>query len=200
MRKFARNAGLLIAFLSSTAWSVEVDEISVVKNGKSFITDAVFLVEAPRDTVVRAITDFDRLSDLNPAVLSSSADVRDNGDIRVTTKLRDCVAFFCRSVELVEDVRIDEAGNLHSQIVPKLSDFASGDAIWQFETVGAKTRVRYRSRVRPKIWLPPMLGTTAFRHALRRQIKVAANSIETLTSPGPLGDSRPYANVGGDPD
>lgn len=180
MTQFAKTVGLVIALFGTSAWSIEIEQVSVRKSGKTFSTEAIFLVEAPREAVVGAITAFDRLSELNPAVLSSNAVLRDTGEIRVTTQIRDCVSFFCRSVALVEDVRIDQVGNLQSQVVPELSDFASGDATWQFDTVGTKTRVRYESRVRPKFWLPPLLGPAVFRRALGRQITVAAGNIEAL--------------------
>lgn len=188
MKQIARTIGLLVALCGSTAWSIEIEQVSVHKSGKSFSTEAIFLVDATQDAVVSAITAFDRLSDLNSAVLSSSAEVRETGEIRVTSRIRDCVSFFCRSVALVEDVRFDLAGNLQSQIVPQLCDFASGNATWQFDTVGTKTRVRYQGRVRPKFWLPPLLGSAAFRHALGRQIRVAANNIEILAIPDRLSD------------
>lgn len=200
MTLFSRTTGLLIALCSSTAWCVEIEQVSVLRSGKIFSTEAVFLVEAPQGAVVDAITAFDRLSDLNPAVVSSSVEVRVTDEIRVTTQIRACVSFFCRSMALVEDVRFDQAGNLRSQIVPKLSDFASGDATWQFDTVGEKTRVRYQSRMQPKFWLPPFLGSAVFRHALERQIRVAANSIETLAIPDRLSDSHPPARTGRDSD
>ncbi len=180
MTLFARSVALLIALYGSAAWCVEIEQVSVRKSGNIFSTEAIFLIEAPRDAVVGAITAFDRLSELNPAVLSSGAEVLETGEIRVTSQIRDCVSLFCRTVTLVEDVRIDQAGNVQSQIVPKLSDFVSGEAFWQFDTVGTRTRVHYWSQLRPKFWLPPLLGSAAFRLALARQIKVAANNIETL--------------------
>ncbi len=200
MNQFLRNTGLLAALCSAAAWSVEIEQVSVVKSGKNFVTEAAFLVEAPRDAVVRAITDFDRLSDLNPAVVSSSAETLESGEIRVTTKIRDCVSFFCRSVILVEDVRFDAAGNLLSQVVPEGSDFAEGNAIWRFDTNGATTRVSYKSEVRPNFWLPPLLGSAAFRHALGRQIRVAASTIEALATPGRLADSSLQEIAGGELD
>lgn len=190
VKRIARTAGLLVALCSSTAWSVEIEWVSVVKSGKTFSTEAIFLVQAPQDAVVGAITAFDRLSELNPAVLSSSAELRETGKVRVTTQIRDCISFFCRSVTLVEDVQFDAAGNLRSQIVSEGSDFADGTAVWQFDTVGKKTRVRYRSQVRPKFWLPPLLGSAAFRHALGRQIRVSATNIEILAVPSRFVDSR----------
>ena len=185
MKSFVRSVGLLIFLIISPTWAVEVEQVAVVKNGEIFATEATFLIEAPQDAVVAAITAFDRLSDLNPAVVSSSAVAMDTGVIRVTTEIRDCVAFFCRSVALVEDVQFDTVGNLRSQVVPEGSDFASGSATWQFDIVGSKTRVRYQSEVRPKFWLPPLLGSAAFRRALDQQIRVAAANIESLTNNSP---------------
>ncbi len=196
MKQFTQAVALLIALCSSSAWSVEIEQVSVVKRGKSFLTEATFLVESPKDAVVSAITAFDRLSDLNPAIASSSAEVRESGEIRVTSQIKDCVSFFCRSVALVEDVNFDAAGNLRSEVVPELSDFASGNATWHFDTVGTMTRVRYQSQVQPKFWLPPLVGPAAFRRALGRQIKVAAANIETLAIPGQSGDSFQQENAG----
>lgn len=191
MRYSACNATLLLVFLSSTAWPVQIDQVSVVKKGKNFLTEAVFMVEAPRERVVRAMTDFDQLSELNPAIVSSKAEVQSSGGTRVTTKMRDCVSFFCRSVALVEDVHFDEAGSLRSEVVPRLSDFASGHAVWRFEAVGTRTRVHFRSQVRPKFWMPPLLGSSAFRHLLRRQIGVAADSIEARANKALVFADRP---------
>ncbi len=189
MKQLVRSIGVLVALCSPAAGSAEIEQVSVVRNGKIFATEATFLVAAPEDAVVRAITDFDRLSDLNPAIVASSAELLESGQIRVTTKIRDCVSFFCRSVALVEDVRFDSGGNLRSQVVPEGSDFAAGHATWEFDPAGAMTRVRYRSEVRPKFRLPPLLGSAAFRHVLGRQIRVAADTIETLAAPQSTADS-----------
>ena len=49
----------------------------------------------------------------------------------------------------------------------------------------------------PKVkgWLPPLLGSAAFRHALRHRIGVAANTIETLADADRIDDSCRQVNT-----
>ena len=66
-------------------------EVRVSRSGGSLLANAEFVVDAPRPDVVRAFTAFDRLAELNPAIVESHADVLHNGELHVTTRLSDCV-------------------------------------------------------------------------------------------------------------
>lgn len=174
-------AGFAIAVLAVTAANAAtIHSVTVAKKGRMFIAEAEFIVDVKRDEVARAFTNFDQLSELNPSILSSHSEPSGDGRIRVTTRLRDCIVLFCKSITLVERVRIDDDGNLHSEIEPDNSDFRSGSTSWTFEANGSQTRVSYRSEVRPNFWVPPLLGRRAMRGALKRQIEASVANLEAL--------------------
>jgi len=181
MGKWALLVGLCAASYSISASAAEIARISVAKHGDVFIAEAEFVIDVPRDAAVELLTSFDRLYELNPAVIASQAQALPGGSYRVTTRVRDCVAFFCRSVGMVEDISIDGQSSVHAEIIPELSDFESGTTTWQFVDHGPETRIVYRSQVKPKFWLPPLLGSHAIQNALQRQIRATAINLESMS-------------------
>ena len=158
------------------AW--EIVDLRVSKEGGSFTTEAQFLVDVPHQAVVEAFTAFDRLADLNPAVVESSARMMPGGAMRVSTRLRDCIGLFCRSFNLVEDVRLGDNGTISAKIVKDGSDFDHGYSSWRISSVGTQTRVEYHSVMKPGFWTPPLLGLRAIRKSLHRQIRQTAENLE----------------------
>ena len=175
---------LTLPFPASVRAAAE-PEVQVSRSGGSLLANAEFVVDAPRPEVVRAFTAFDRLADLNPAIVASHAEVLDSGQVRVTTRLSDCVLLFCKSVTLVERVSILASGDMRSEIEAAGSDFRQGASSWTFVARGSQTVVSYQSRMQPDFWLPPLLGRQAMQSALKRQV---AASIETLERRHSKGD------------
>jgi len=160
-----------------SAHAASEPEVRVSRSGGSLLANAEFVVDAPRADVVRAFTAFDRLAELNPAIVASRAETLPGGQLRVTTELSDCIAMFCKSVTLVERVSILDNGDIRSEVEAAGSDFRQGSSSWTFVARGSQTLVSYRSNMQPDFWLPPVLGRKAMRRALKRQV---ATSIDTL--------------------
>lgn len=176
-----RIVTLLAAAAASFAWNAtaeEIRELSVSRDGPVFTTRAEFVIDAPQAAVSRAFTQFDNLAAINPTILDSRSETTADGRLRVTTRLRDCVVFFCRAIALVEYVSLAGEDELQTQIIADSSDFESGQAHWQFIAVGSQTRVLYKSSIEPKFWVPPLLGQRALRNTLRRHIRAAAGRLE----------------------
>ena len=170
---------ICVVLAASTNASI-VNELSVTREGGMLIAEADFIGDADRERVVRAFKSFDDLERLNPAILSSESIALDDGRFRVTTHISDCIALFCRSLTLVELVSVRADGSIAAEIDPSGSDFRSGSSEWNFESVGAGTRVTYRSAVRPDFWMPPLVGRHAMRKALERQIIASVANLEAM--------------------
>ncbi|MEO0423653.1 MAG: SRPBCC family protein [Pseudomonadota bacterium] len=171
----------LLVLVAGPTWAVEIEALSVVRKGRTFQTSAVFLVDVPREQVMRAATDFERMGDVNPAVVDTTVAPLASGETRVTTTLYDCVALVCRTVTLVEDVRHHATGRLSTRVVPSAGDFTGGGATWRFDETAHGTRVHYEGEIRPSFWVPRLLGTRAFKRSLRRQVTATAKHLEALS-------------------
>ena len=180
-----RNLLILAGFgLATSGEAATVNEVTLTRDGKTLVAEADFIVDVSRDEVVRAFTSFDQLEKINPAILSSHAESTGHNRFKVTTRMSDCVALFCRSLTLVELVSIDGDGNIVAEIDPSGSDFKAGRTEWTFESLGSQTRVTYKSAMRPDFWMPPLVGPRAMRKALRRQIAASVQNLESLQTMG----------------
>ena len=178
MRKASHILFLVVVGLYNAATAGQIDQVTVSRDGKSIVSVADFVVDAPRNEVVKAFSSFAELEKLNPAILESRSEPESDGRQLVTTRLRDCVAMFCRTVTLVERVEVDADGTIRAEIAPDSGDFKSGSTVWTFVAAGDQTRVSYRSTVEPDFWLPPLLGPRAMRRALKRQITASSENVE----------------------
>lgn len=178
MRAASHSLLLLLACLSGVATAGQIDQVTVNRDGRSIVSEADFVIDAPRKAVIEAFSTFAELEKLNPAILESHSEPADDGKQLVTTRLRDCVAMFCRTVTLVERVEVTADGTIRADIAPDRGDFKSGHTVWTFIAAGEQTKVSYRSTVEPDFWLPPLLGPRAMRRALKRQITASAENLE----------------------
>ena len=165
--------------------ALEIIDVDVSRAGGAYVASAEFIVDAHHDAVFSVFTDFDNLTAVNPAIVASRSETRPNGDTRVTTEIRDCIGLFCRSFRLVEDLEIEDRRRISAVIVPGASDFAQGSSSWQFVSRGSQTRVLYRSAMKPDFWTPPLLGSSAVKRTLLRQIRHTADRIENGPAEGP---------------
>ena len=176
--RYRANAVLIGILLSAGAFADPAPAVSVTVEKGVLVSMADFVVDRPRPEVVRAFSAFDDLTALNPAIKSSRAEATADGAVRVTTKLRDCIVVFCKSLTLIERVSSDGDGNMTAEIDADGSDFRQGTTTWTFERQGSKTLVYYRSVMEPDFWLPPFLGRHAMQRALEKQIDSSVRTIE----------------------
>ena len=179
-------AAIVCSVTAAPIHALEIVDVDVSKTGGVYVASAEFVVDAHRDTVFSAFTDFGNLAAVNPAIVASDFEAQPNGDTRVTTEIRDCIGVFCRSFTLVEDLRIRNRHQISAVIVPGASDFAEGRSSWKFVSRGSQTRVLYQSAMKPDFWTPPLLGTSAVKRTLLRQIRRTAASLENPPTDGPV--------------
>jgi hypothetical protein len=138
-------------------------------------------VDAPADSVRAILTDYANLDRLNPSITSSEViDTGRNDAVRVLTRMKTCVLFFCLSLQKVEDVTEDERGRILVTIVPDSSSFRSGKASWEIRSLGGKCRVIHHARLEPDLWIPPWIGTAILKDTLRREIVKSFSTLDCL--------------------
>ena len=172
---------LAVVTCAAIAQAAELDKLTVARERGIYTTEASFIVAAPVARVRELLLDYEQLGDLNPYVKESRIIERDDGRVRVLTRIEDCVVFFCLEMELLQDVTNEDDGRVSAVIVPN-DDFDAGHAVWQFESEGAGTRVIYHSELEPGFFIPPLIGSLLVKNRLQTQIRTTAERLETLAT------------------
>ncbi|MDT8388440.1 MAG: hypothetical protein RQ736_13090 [Thiogranum sp.] len=139
------------------------------------------ITDAPAEHVHAVLTDYARIYRLNAAITESAVlQSPEAGVVRVKTVMTGCVAFFCRDIARVEDVRELASGDLQAVIVPELSDLRSGAAQWNIQRVGQRTRITYEGCMEPDFFIPPLIGSWFVKHSIRDELKTSFSRIECI--------------------
>lgn len=140
------------------AAALEVVRAEASEDAGRYTVVVEVLIDAPREAVEAALTDFDRIEELSERFVESrSLGQPEPGVTEVLTRLRDCVAFFCKTLERVERIRETDTG-LVAEDVPGRGDFRSGRTVWALTAEGERTRLVFASRLVPDFWVPPLVG------------------------------------------
>jgi hypothetical protein len=169
----------VLVLLSVACSAAEVEHLETTHESGTYTLEMTVLIAAPRDAVFGVLTDYERLSAINPAIKVSEVLASDEpGVSRVRTVIRRCVVFYCPRLERVEDVMVLDDGTLEAVLVPELSDFKEGYATWAFEGLDDTTRIVYRARFDPDFWVPPLIGPPMVKGALRDEARVLFDNAE----------------------
>jgi len=171
-------AAHLIAQAASASHLVRLD---VDRQADRYVISVEMVVDAPLDNVRAILTDYGTLARLNASITSSGVigNERD-GSVRVLTRIQNCLLFFCRGLQIVEDVTEDEHGRIQRSVVPESSSFRSGHASWELLGSGDTTRVIHHAQLDPDFWIPPWLGRVIVIDTLRREILASFKTLDCL--------------------
>ena len=82
--------------------------------------------------------------------------------------------FYCKSVERTGSVEHEPLRYIKATVDPEQSDFHLSNETWEFSPEGEGTLIKYQLEMRPKFWVPPVIGP----YVLKK--KMADDGIEAL--------------------
>jgi hypothetical protein len=177
-------AGLAAWAMPTAAMDVETVEFSAA--GDLYVLTLSARLEAPIEAVFEILTDYPRLSELHDAIEESrvvgtpSADATD-----VFTRIRGCVAFFCRHLVRTERVTSRPPAYIEAVILPATGDFDAGLVRWDMRPLADNlTHVDYVAEIRPRFWVPPLIGKRLLSGAMRRTTGELLEAVETRAAEG----------------
>jgi hypothetical protein len=159
----------------------DLTELQVTETGGVYYIKMVMQVQAPVKYVRGVLTDYAHIYRLNPSIVESEIlPSPAPGVVRVRTLMVGCVAFFCRHIGRVEDVRELPGGDLQAEIVPALGDLKSGAAEWKIRRRGEQTQVTYQANMEPGFFIPPLIGSYFVRRNIRKEIMTSFKRLECI--------------------
>jgi hypothetical protein len=143
-------------------------------------------IDAPRDAVYRAITDYTNLAAINPDIeVSELLATTPAGVATVRTVIHVCILVFCKRVEQLQRVTQPDASSIEAVIIPEGSDFRWGFARWQLASpTAATTELQFTDSFVPDFWVPPVIGPWLLERKLVREVTETAGYIEARQGAG----------------
>ena len=143
-------------------------------------------IDAPRDAVFRAITDYSNLAAINPDIeVSELLATTPGGEATVRTVILVCILVFCKRVEQLQRVTQYDESSIEAVISPEGSDFRSGVARWQLASpTAATTELQFSDTFVPDFWVPPVIGPWLLERKLVREVAETAAYIEARHGAG----------------
>jgi hypothetical protein len=138
-------------------------------------------MQVPARYVYRVLTDYAHIYRVDPAITDSEIlPSPDDGVVRVRTRIADCITFFCKKIDLVQDVRDLGHGYLEATTVPTLGSFKSGHTEWKIMGIGGRTEVIYSAQMEPDFFIPPVIGKYLVKQKLRERVLASLARIQCL--------------------
>jgi hypothetical protein len=174
-----RGALLGLLFIPSFTGAGEVVESSVALDAGIYSVEVLVRIEAPLEVVFQAITDYDRLTEINSSIEESYIVETQGADrYRVFTQVKFCVLFFCKQIRQVQDMVEYAPALVKATILPESSDFDSGSASWDLVGADVVTYMQFSTEVDPSFWVPPLIGTWLVEREMIKQVQETAMYIE----------------------
>ncbi len=168
MRLLLPGVALLLAARPAAAMDVETVEFSDAGGG--YVLTMSARLNASVDQVFAILTDYPRLAELHDTILESRVVGEPGGETTdVFTRIRGCVMLFCRELLRTERVTARPPLFVEAVILPEAGDFEAGVVRWDLRSMpGGRTHVDYVAEIRPRFWVPPVVGKRLLSRAMRK--------------------------------
>jgi hypothetical protein len=151
---------LVAATTSSGAWAFEVQRAEAIFVDEEYRFEMTALLDASVHAVEPVLRDYEGYRALDARILDARVIERDQAQHTATleTTLRACVGPICRNVKRIE--RVEESpGALVAITDATRSDMELGETRMKLEsTEDGRTRVIYRTRLKPAFWIPALVA------------------------------------------
>ena len=170
---------MLLCLVGGELRAGEVLHSNVRRDGDDFLIQLEMQIDAPRQKVYQLLTDYDDLQKLSKTIVRSRVLSREGKQTRVEVITEGCVLFFCRRIKQIQTATEMDRGYLKLIDDPERSDFQSGRTLWHISAAdNGLTRITLSADLQPRFWVPPIIGTSLFKHKLLKESKALINNLE----------------------
>lgn len=172
----------VVVALLVTALPLEAAELRSVtlekRDGIFYATSEVWL-NAPRDELFQVLSDWD-LSTRFSSLITASHNLEPDASGRPGFYMENkgCVLFFCQTVAREGYVVLKEKFLIRAVAYSAKSDFEISDETWTLVDDGDGTRILYEMQMKPKFWIPPLIGPYAIKSKIKNDGLDALQRIE----------------------
>lgn len=177
----SRSHVLLLLLLAAPLITEAAELRSVTfekRDGLYYATSEVWL-DAERRKIFDVLSDWDISTQFSSLIVESrNVEADEQGRAGFYMKNKGCVLFFCRTFERYGYVENEQNELIRAIAIAEKSDFELSDERWYLDDDGDGTRIRYEMKMKPKFWIPPIVGPYAIKKKIRKDGLEALERIE----------------------
>lgn len=171
----------VVLFQPISAIACELNHAEITEDKGIFRFQFTTIIDAPAEYVRQVLTDFTHIYRLSSSIIESEVLPSTQADeTKVRTRVLACASVFCREVERVEIVRFLASGDLQADIVPELSEFRSGRAIWKITALENRSKLAYEATLEPDFFIPPVIGISVIIDSMKNEFVTTLDRIERI--------------------
>jgi len=146
---------------------VSGSDVRVERNGGGFTVDLTLYAPVAPALAWEVLTDFDRMSEFVPNLISSRVTERNENLIKVQQKGVAHYGIISVNFESIQETRLSPQREINAHGVG--GNFLRMDSVMLLQAEGAGTRLDYHADVLPDFWFPPFIGPTLARRDIAEQ-------------------------------
>ena len=179
MRGRVRVAAVLaLISLATPALAITVQRLQSLYTAPTYHVSLVAQLDAPPQDVEAVLVDYANYRSLDSRIRSSQVLSTPSPDLAVVhTRVRFCAAFFCRTIERVENVE-HHPGELVATVIPERSQLKSGVTRTTWRAEGSGTLVTYDAEFVPAFRVPDIIARRYATRALRDSAEKLFTNVE----------------------
>lgn len=184
--RFLLIIALLLPALGSTATlrSVTVDRVEGV-----YVMHSEVWFDVSIDRIYGLFLDWGESTKFSSVVVESrNVEPDESGRPRYYSRNRACLWFFCKTFERHGFYSFEPLEYIEATVDPEKSDFHISDERWEFREEDGGTVIVYDLAMKPKFFIPPLIGPTLMKRKLKSGGTAAIDRIEAIAQEYP-----PYA-------
>jgi hypothetical protein len=170
-----------LLLISTTAGAIELRSVVVEHDDGQYTLQSNVWFDVDQQTLFAVFADWDLGTQFSSMIVESrNLEPDELGRAGFHTQNRGCLLFFCTSVVREGYVESEPPAEIRAVADPERSDFEFSNEVWSFATEGSGTVVHYEIVMKPKFWVPPLIGPYIIKRKLRKSGGEALGRIEKI--------------------
>jgi hypothetical protein len=161
---------------AATLRSVTVDRVDGI-----YVMHSEVWFDVTLERIYAVLRDWDLSTRFSSVVVEArNVEPDEQGRPRYYSRNRACIWFYCRSFERFGWVAAEYLKYIETTVDPEKSDFHVSNERWDFREEDDGTVVVYHLEMKPKFFIPPVIGPAILKRKLKNSGGEAIDRIEAV--------------------
>jgi hypothetical protein len=176
-----RTLILILTAVPVFAGAATLREVTVDHVDGTYVMRSEAWFDVGIEKIFALLLDWDQSTKFSSVIVESrNLAPAPDGRGRFYSRNQGCLWFFCKSFERYGYVEHERFKFIEATIDPEKSDFEVSDERWEFHEEEDGTVVIYAFRMKPKFFIPPLIGPAILKSKLKNGGVNAIDRIEAL--------------------